>query len=180
VDLLDPPSPKKRSELLEATVLVRHHPRLSAMEFATTDPDAPEAHECLKAYVAEMSKRFPEGYSERDLLPASAGRGAAGVFVVARENGRCVGCGVLRAPPGIAEIRHLWIDPTARGIGLGRRLVVEFERHAITCGYRMIRLDTHRVLIEAINRYRTSGYQAVPAYDDNPHTQLWFEKSLRA
>jgi ribosomal protein S18 acetylase RimI-like enzyme len=169
VDLLDPLSPEKRSELLEAMILIRRHLRLSAIEVATIDPDAPEAHVCLKAYVAELSVRFPEGYSERDLLPASDARGAAGVFVVARENGHGVGCGVLRTPPGIAEIRHLWIDPAARGIGLGRRLVVELERHAITRGYRTIRLDTHRVLSEAINLYRSSGYQAVPAYDDNPH-----------
>jgi DNA-binding MarR family transcriptional regulator/GNAT superfamily N-acetyltransferase len=180
VDLLDPLSPEKRSELLEAMNLIRRHLRLSAIEVATIDPDAPEAQECLRAYVAELSVRFPEGYSERDLLPASDARGAAGVFVVARESGQGVGCGVLRTPPGIAEIRHLWIDPAARGIGLGRRLVVELERHAITRGYRTIRLDTHPVLIEAINLYRTSGYRAVPAYDDNPHAQLWFEKPLRA
>jgi hypothetical protein len=35
------------------------------------------------------------------------------------------------------------------------------------------------VLTEAINLYRTSGYQEIPAYNDDPHAHLWFEKPLQ-
>jgi len=180
LDLLDPLTPDQRSELLEAMSVIRRHLRLSAIEIAVVDPNTPEARACLQAYAAELALRFPEGYTEQDLLPAAEAGGAAGALVIARESGHAIGCGVLRTPvSGTAEIRHLWIDPGARGVGLGRRLVGELEFQAATRGYRTIRLDTHRVLTEAINLYRSSGYCEIPAYDDNPHAQLWFEKPLR-
>ena len=39
-------------------------------------------------------------------------------------------------------------------------------------------LDTNGVLIEAIAMYRSSGYEPIERYNDNPHAELWFGKSL--
>jgi DNA-binding MarR family transcriptional regulator/GNAT superfamily N-acetyltransferase len=178
-ELLDTLNAEKRSELLEAMMLIRRYLRLSAIDMAIVDPSTLEARECLHQYASELALRFPEGYTERDLLSASEAREPAGAFIIARENGHAIGCGVLRTPPTcIAEIRHLWIDSQARGMGLGRRLVSELEMHAVNEGYVAIRLDTHSALSEAINLYRSSGYHEIPAYDENPHAHLWFEKSL--
>jgi DNA-binding MarR family transcriptional regulator/N-acetylglutamate synthase-like GNAT family acetyltransferase len=178
--LLDTLHAEKRSELLEAMMLIRRYLRLSAVESAIVDPGSRESRECLLKYASELALRFPEGYTEQDLLPAAEARAPAGAFIIARENGHAIGCGVLRTPPtDIAEIRHLWIAARARGIGLGRRLVSELELHAVSQGYRTIRLDTHSALSEAINLYRSSGYQEISAYDTNPHAHLWFEKSLQ-
>ncbi|MFC8200934.1 GNAT family N-acetyltransferase [Streptomyces sp. NPDC057298] len=80
---------------------------------------------------------------------------------------------------GTAEIRHLWVHPDARRLGLGRRLLTDLERTAAGRGHHVVRLDTHEVLTEAVAMYRTSGYTEIPAYDDNPHAGYWFEKSLR-
>jgi hypothetical protein len=65
-------------------------------------------------------------------------------------------------------------------IGLGRQLVRELERQALAREFQAVRLDTQRVLTEAIGLYRSVGYQQIPAYDDNPHAHLWFEKPLQA
>jgi DNA-binding MarR family transcriptional regulator/GNAT superfamily N-acetyltransferase len=178
--LLETLNAEQRSELLEAMMLIRRSLRLAAIDLATVDSSTREARECLFKYASELALRFPEGYTEQDLLPAAEARGPAGAFIIARENGRAIGCGVLRTPPtDSAEIRHLWIDSRARGIGLGRRLVSELEFHAANQGYRAIRLDTHSALSEAIGLYRSSGYQEIPAYDENPHAHLWFAKSLQ-
>jgi DNA-binding MarR family transcriptional regulator/GNAT superfamily N-acetyltransferase len=178
--LLETLNAEQRSELLEAMMLIRRSLRLAAIDLATVDSGTREARECLLKYASELALRFPEGYTEQDLLPAAEARGPAGAFIIARENGHAIGCGVLRTPPtDSAEIRHLWIDSRARGIGLGRRLVSELERHAANEGYREIRLDTHSVLSEAIGLYRSSGYREIPAYDENPHAHLWFAKSLQ-
>jgi DNA-binding MarR family transcriptional regulator/GNAT superfamily N-acetyltransferase len=178
--LLETLNAEQRSELLEAMMLIRRSLRLAAIDLATVDSGTREARECLLKYASELALRFPEGYTEQDLLPAAEARRPAGAFIIARENGHAIGCGVLRTPPtDSAEIRHLWIDSRARGIGLGRRLVSELERHAANEGYREIRLDTHSVLSEAIGLYRSSGYQEIPAYDENPHAHLWFAKSLQ-
>jgi DNA-binding MarR family transcriptional regulator/ribosomal protein S18 acetylase RimI-like enzyme len=178
-ELLEPLSERKRAELLEAMALIKRYFRLAAIEIGVIDPELPEAQQSLATYATELAQRFPEGYSPTDLLPAAYAREPEGLFVAARDAGHVVGCGVLRTPQiGHAEIRHLWVDPGARDLGLGRRLVRELELLALVRDYKAIRLDTHRALTEAIALYRSAGYEQIAAYDDNPHAHLWFEKSL--
>ena len=40
------------------------------------------------------------------------------------------------------------------------------------------RLETNRVLVEAIALYRSAGYCEVPAFNDEPFAHHWFEKRL--
>ena len=72
----------------------------------------------------------------------------------------------------------MWVAPAARGLGLGRRLLRELERLARETGARTIRLDTNRVLNEAIRLYRSAGYQEVPRFNDEHYAHHWFEKAL--
>ena len=72
----------------------------------------------------------------------------------------------------------MWVAPAARSLGLGRRLLRELERLARETGARTIRLDTNRVLNEAIRLYRSAGYQEVPRFNDEPYAHHWFEKAL--
>jgi len=100
--------------------------------------------------------------------------------MIARLRGRPVGCGALkfhgRAP---AELKRMWVSRDARGLGLGRRLLAELERHAIASGVKVVRLETNRTLKEAIALYRSSGYREVPRFNDEPYAHHWFEKRLR-
>jgi L-amino acid N-acyltransferase YncA len=73
----------------------------------------------------------------------------------------------------------MWVAPSTRGLGLGRRLLTELERLARDHGARMIRLETHRSLSEAIALYRSAGYHEVPPFNDEPYAHHWFEKRLR-
>ena len=41
-----------------------------------------------------------------------------------------------------------------------------------------MRLDTNRVLTEAITMYRAEGYREIPAFNGNPYAHHWFEKRL--
>jgi ribosomal protein S18 acetylase RimI-like enzyme len=72
----------------------------------------------------------------------------------------------------------MWVAPTARGLGLGRRLLTELEARAAASGSEAIRLETNGALSEAIAMYRSCGYREVPAFNDEPYAQLWFEKRL--
>ena len=67
---------------------------------------------------------------------------------------------------------------SARGLGLGRRLLAELEAHAAAHGVRVLRLETNRTLREAIGLYRSAGYREVAAFNDEPYAHHWFEKSL--
>src|SRR5581483_6044830 len=90
-----------------------------------------------------------------------------------------VGCGALkfhgRAP---TELKRMWVAPSARGLGLGRRLLTELERLAAEHGVRVLRLETNRNLTEAIALYRSAGYREVDAFNDEPYAHHWFEKRL--
>jgi ribosomal protein S18 acetylase RimI-like enzyme len=79
---------------------------------------------------------------------------------------------------GVGEIRHVWVHPDARRLGLARRLLGELERAAEAFGYGAVRLDTHAALTEAQAMYRACGYTEIPRYDDNVYAAYWFEKRL--
>ena len=72
----------------------------------------------------------------------------------------------------------MWVDPGARGLGLGRRLLRELERHAGEAGATTLHLETNGSLVEAIALYRSAGYEEVPAFNDEPYAHHWFEKRL--
>jgi hypothetical protein len=72
----------------------------------------------------------------------------------------------------------MWVDPSMRGLGLGRRLLSALEDEAADLGSVRVRLETNRALREAIALYRSAGYREVPAFNDEPHAHHWFEKRL--
>ena len=73
----------------------------------------------------------------------------------------------------------MWVAESARGLGLGRRLLTELEARAAEYGERSVRLETNAALTEAIALYRSEGYREVPAFNDEPFAHHWFEKILR-
>ena len=72
----------------------------------------------------------------------------------------------------------MWVDPAARGLGVGRQLLTALEGAAVELGCEAVYLDTSAHLTEAIALYRSFGYEEIPAYNDNEYAALWFEKRL--
>jgi GNAT superfamily N-acetyltransferase len=154
-----------------------------AVEIRVTvrDPREPDARRCLEAYVGELGRRFDAGFDPALSISATEAEMTppAGLFLVATADGEPVGCGGLKfhgdAP---AEVKRMWVAPSARGLGVGRRLLAELEAHAAANGVRVLRLETNRALREAISLYRSAGYREVAAFNDEPYAHHWFEKSL--
>jgi GNAT superfamily N-acetyltransferase len=136
---------------------------------------------CLGEYYAELGRRFEDGWNDAISIAAIPEqlRPPSGVFAVATLQGAPVGCGALkfhgRRP---AELKRMWVAPSTRGLGLGRRLLTELERLARDHGARTIRLETNRNLTEAIALYRSAGYHEVPPFNEEPYAHHWFEKRL--
>jgi GNAT superfamily N-acetyltransferase len=72
----------------------------------------------------------------------------------------------------------MWVDQSARGLGLGRRILATLEALAREAGAPAARIETNRTLVEAIALYRSVGYVEVPAFNDEPFAHHWFEKAL--
>jgi ribosomal protein S18 acetylase RimI-like enzyme len=139
------------------------------------------AQQCLHAYEAELDERFDTGFDVDAALPLPADelRAPVGCFLVAYRDGAAVGCGGLKLHgTGPAEIKRVWVDPSARGLGLARRLLDELEDRARAAGAPAVRLDTNRTLVEAIAMYRKLGYVEIAPFNQEPFAHHWFEKVL--
>ncbi|GEJ57510.1 bifunctional helix-turn-helix transcriptional regulator/GNAT family N-acetyltransferase [Anaeromyxobacter diazotrophicus] len=94
---------------------------------------------------------------------------------IAERDGVNVGCVFLvqwrdeatqQPVEGVAQLRMLLVEPAARGLGIGARLVRECSRFARQAGYRSIRLWTNSVLTAARGIYQKEGYRLVAS---EPH-----------
>ncbi len=179
---LEPLASRERARLVAAMTEVERLLRASLVEVVVEDPTSAAARYCVGQYFAELDARFENGFDPAGSIPAEARDliPPAGALLVARLRGRPIGCGALkfhrRAP---AELKRMWVAPEARGIGLGRRLLRELERHARAGGASVVRLETNRALKEAIQLYRSSGYREVAAFNDEPYAHHWFQKRIR-
>jgi GNAT superfamily N-acetyltransferase len=102
-----------------------------------------------------------------------------GVWLVAYLDRRAIGFGGRqRLDPDRADIRRLFIDESARGRGIGHRLLAELESRARRLGYKRVRLTTGDSQAEALRMFQASDYREIPPFTDGVFTRHWMEKSL--
>jgi GNAT superfamily N-acetyltransferase len=151
------------------------------LRIRTVDPASPDAVRCLEAYYAELDRRSDTGYDPAAGISAEPHEltPPAGEFLLAYLGSEVVGCGALKhhadAP---SEIKRMWVDESARGLGVGRRLLERLEACARDAGASVATLETNRALIEAVALYRSAGYIEVPAFNAEPFADHWFQKRL--
>ncbi len=150
-----------------------------AEEFIEVDAGSPAAQAAMTAYFAELTRRFPAGFDPRGYLEPEDYNPPRGRFFLARSGDEVQACGgLVWIDTSTAEIKRMWVDPSARGRGLASRLLAFLEQTALASGRATVRLDTNPVLLEAIAMYRSKGYRDIERYNDNPYAGLWFEKRL--
>lgn len=160
------------------------------MRFQVCSPADPPANTLLTEYFHSRERGAAHGTFYRIVQPEPAAFTApAGVFLVLSDgSGSPVGCGGVRRIPAPAsepnvvryEVKHLWVQPAARGQGAGRALLGELERRAAEFGATEVVLDTNAVLTAAGHLYTTSGYRSITPYNENPNATHWYAKPLRS
>jgi DNA-binding MarR family transcriptional regulator/GNAT superfamily N-acetyltransferase len=181
--LLEPLTETQRGQLVEAMRLVERLLVAGAVDVRIEDPGSRAAQHCIRSYFEELGARFDHGFDPALSVLPDIGElvEPAGLLLVARLHGEPVGCGGLRLfDGGVADVKRMWVAPSARGLGLGRRLLAELEAHARERGVGLLRLETNRALAEAIALYRSSGYVEVPPFNNEGYADHWFAKELAA
>ncbi|PJI88522.1 bifunctional helix-turn-helix transcriptional regulator/GNAT family N-acetyltransferase [Sphingomonas koreensis] len=170
-----------RDALLDAMDLIAAAFGRELIAIEEVDPVSEAARHCLTRYYAELDARFPAGFEvSRSRDPdAKAMIRPRGAFFVAISDGLPVGCVALKGEgESRAEIKRLWVDRGARGLGLAQQLMAAAEDTARALDIDTLRLDTNRALPEAERFYRTAGWTEIERYNDNPYAELFFEKRL--
>jgi DNA-binding MarR family transcriptional regulator/GNAT superfamily N-acetyltransferase len=179
--ILEPLDERQQATLVEAAETLERLLSASLITISIEDPRSADARWCINRYFAELAQRFDSGFDPGLSIPADDDEltPPLGLLLVARLRERPVGCGALKHRPNApTELKRMWVDPEARGLGLGRRLLRELERHAAAAGVSTVRLETNRSLVQAIQLYRSAGYDEVAAFNDEPYAHHWFEKRL--
>ena len=171
----------QQERLIKAICEVMRLLRAGEVAIRVEDPASGPAQHCLIRYFEELARRFDAGFdparsnsaSQAEMTPPS------GLFVVAWLDGVPVGCAALKmAENGTGEIKRMWVDPDARGLGIARRILRTLEGEAMAQGVTCLRLETNRALIEAQSLYRREGYLEVAPFNSEPYAHHWFEKRL--
>ncbi len=179
--LVEPLDEEQRARLVEAMGLVERLLMAGLVSVRIDEPTSAAVQDCFEAYFAELDARFESGFDSGQSISAEADEltEPRGLVLVARLRDEPIGCGALKlhgSDP--AEIKRMWVASTARGLGLGRRLLRELEERARHRGATRARLETNRALTEAISLYRSAGYMEVAAFNEEPYADHWFEKRL--
>jgi GNAT superfamily N-acetyltransferase len=128
---------------------------------------SPVATQLILALNAELTERYPEegaNFFNLDADEVTEGRGG---FFVAYQDGTPIGCGaVRRVEPQVAEIKRMYVAPTARGLRVGRQILEVLEAEARKLGMRRIVLETGPRQPEAIALYAHAGFSEIPLFGE--------------
>ena len=139
----------------------------------------------ITALNAQILARYPEEGATHFDLDLDEVKPRRGVFVIAWEGERAVGCGAFRrlAEPGLddaGEVKRMFVIPEARGRRIGRLILDRLEAEVRVLGLTRLLLETGARQVEALALYHRVGFTHIERfgqYVDSP-LSVCIEKRL--
>jgi len=143
--------------------------------------DSADARRLIAALDAELGALYPPEQRFDPNFKAEQIEGGRGTFLIARHDGRAVGCGAIRLiDETTAEVKRMYSEPTRRGTGVGRGVLESLEAAARDLGVRRLVLETGVHQHAAIGLYRSAGFTQVDCWGEylSAPTSVCYEKHL--
>lgn len=134
----------------------------------------------IAALDEELSVAYPpaQRFGRLPVEEIATGRGR---FLVAWVDGVPVGCGAVgMRDEGVAELKRMYVVPTARGRGVSKAVLAALEAEAVALGAHRLVLETGDRQQAALGLYAGAGYARIPcfgAYAASP-TSVCMAKTL--
>jgi putative acetyltransferase len=141
-------------------------------------PDSPEVRALIEALDAYQSALYPA--ESNHFVPIHELCRTEATFLAARLGDLTIGCGALVDRGDYGEIKRMYVDPSARGLGIGRKLLLAVEHAARDKGIEVLRLETGVSQPEALALYEKAGYVRRGPFGDYAEDPLsvFMEKAL--
>jgi GNAT superfamily N-acetyltransferase len=143
---------------------------VSTLEIRRTSLDDPIARTLIAALNAELLGRYPEEGATHFRLDADEVASGRGAFVVAWRDAAALGCGAVRrldadvAGAAAAELKRMYVVPSARGARVGAGILAALEGEARALGVTRLVLETGERQPEALALYRRTGFVEIPRF----------------
>jgi putative acetyltransferase len=141
----------------------------------------------VRRLVGELDQTLSEGYppEQRHGLKLDAIFAPHIRFFLARLDGAAVGCGGVALFPDFAEVKRMYVRPSARGKGVAQALLARIEAEISAAGLSILRLETGDRQIAAMRAYERAGFTRCPAFGDyaakpahTVATSIFYEKRV--
>ena len=124
---------------------------------AREPPDHPDVLPLIKAAHKFSEDLYPP--ESNHSLDVASLKGPDVRFFVARRKGEAIGCGaVWLRPEGFGEVKQMYVDPAARGLGIAQNLLARIETEARAAAMPLLRLETGSYSYAALRLYRAAGF----------------------
>ena len=148
------------------------------IELRREDLFSPAAQTLIAALNAELTKQYPEERAAHFRLTSDE----VAAFLVAYRDSVPVGCGARRRlDPTTAELKRMYVVPSARGEGIGRAVLEALETESRKLGVKRLVLETGIRQHAALRLYQRSGFRKIALfgeYLESPDTSVCMAKDL--